>query len=168
MHGAVVGVGEAEEWAGGDDIFAEDDVAGEEREAFAYGLFVGGVDVVLVADVDGDGHAGVDEVEGAALGVAEEAPVFFGAVEGGDLREEEGEVALTPLGAPVLDHGGEEAAVEGRAVEGGVGFALVPDDSADGERGEGGDHGVVESGGAPGDGVGVPVAVGDGRACPRL
>ena len=31
--------------------------------------------------------------------------------EGGDLREEEGEVALMPLVAPVLDHGGEEATV---------------------------------------------------------
>ena len=149
MHHAVIGVGEAEEWAGGDDVFAEDDAAGEEGETLAYGLFIGGVDVVLAADVDGDGHAGVDEVEGSALGVAEEAPVFFGAVEGGDLDEEEGEVSLAPLGAPVLDHGGEEAAVESRAIEGGVGFTLVPDDSADGERGEGGDHGVVESSWTP-------------------
>ena len=52
-------------------------LTGEEREAFADDLFVGGVDVVLVADVDGDGHAGVGEVERSALRVAEEHPSFL-------------------------------------------------------------------------------------------
>ncbi len=101
------------ERTGGDDVFSEDDLAGEEGEALAHDLLVGGVNVVLIAGVDGDGHAGFGEVEGSALRVAEGAPVFsWGAGEGGDLHEEEGEVALMPLRAPVLDHGGEDTVVE--------------------------------------------------------
>ena len=163
VHGTLVWVGEAKEWAGGRDVFVVGDVPCQEGEALAYGLLVGGVDVVLVADVDGDGHAGVGEREGFALGVAEFAPAFFGgAGEGGDLDEEKGEVALGPMLAPVLDHCGEEFVVEAGGIEGGVGFALVPDDALDRERSEGGDHGVVEGSGLPGVGVGMPVPVRSG------
>ena len=44
----------------------------------ADGLFVGWVNVVVRADVEGDGHGGVDEAEGSALRVANFAPVFAG------------------------------------------------------------------------------------------
>ena len=47
--------------------------------------------------------------------------------------------------APVLDEGGEELVVEAERLGAGVGFALVPEDAVDGERGEGRDHGVVET-----------------------
>jgi len=88
---------------------------------------------VLVADVDGDGHACVDDGEGFALCIAEFAPVFFWrAGEGGDLDVEEGEVALRPVLAPVLDEGGEEFVVETDGVESRVGLALIPDDAFDG------------------------------------
>ena len=46
--------------------------------------------------------------------------------------------------------------VDGGAVERAVGLALVPDDSADGERGERRDHAVVERRGLPRWRVGMP------------
>ena len=104
------------------------------------------------------------EVEGTALGVADGSPVFAGGGEVRDLDVEEGEVALMPLGAPVGDEGGEEAAVERGAVEGAVGLALIPEDAFDGVGGERGDHAVVEGGGGPGGGGGVPGVLGQGLA----
>ena len=114
VHGSSAGIGEAEERTGGDDVFSEDDMAGEEREAFADDLFVSGVNVVLVADVDGYGHSGVGEGEGSALCVTEESPVFFWcAGEGGDLHVEEWEVALMPLACASPGSWWERAVVEG-------------------------------------------------------
>jgi len=111
------------------------------------GFFTFGVDVGGVAEVHGDDHAGVGFGEGHGLGFTEEGGghgVTF-VVEGGDLDEVEGEVALFPFGAPVLDEGGEEAAVLLGFFD--VTLALIPDGAFDFEGDEGVDHAVVEEGG---------------------
>src|SRR5690606_40844142 len=102
------------------------------------------------ADVDGDGLAGVGHGEGLGLGFAQFGPVpagvvFAGVVEVWELDPVEGEVALGELFAPAGDEGGEAHGVA--AGVGGVGFALIPDDAAQGTGDEGGDHAVVEAAG---------------------
>src|SRR5690606_35000524 len=123
---------------------------GEAGEALADGFFVFGVKVFGFADVDGDGLAGVGHGEGLGLGFAQFGPVpagvvFAGVVEVGELDPVEGEVALGELFAPAGDEGGEAHGVA--AGVGGVGFALIPDDAAQGTGDEGGDHAVVEAAG---------------------
>ena len=119
---------------------------GDAGEAVADVLLVFGVDAFGVADVDGDGHGGVGELEGLRLELAD-----FGAVavvivlECGELAEVEGEVGILPEGAPIVDEGGVEFWEEG--VVAGDGFALVPEDALDGVGDDGGDHAVEHDGG---------------------
>ncbi len=136
--------------------FGIDDVAGGEREAVADGLLVGRMDVVGRADVEGDGHGGIGELEGSALRIADAAPVLGRRIEAGNLHEKEGEIALRELHPPVADEGCEERVVIRGAVVRGVGFALIPDEAANGHRDEGRDHAVVEAGRGPRGFIGMP------------
>src|SRR5271169_6044205 len=114
------------------------------------------MNVDRVAHVEADRHRGVGEVERAALLIAEGAP-GTAVVEARDLDEQEGEIALLPLAAPVGDEGGEDPLVERGAAVAGVGFALIPDDASEGEGSGGRDHGVEKGGGPPRIEIGVPV-----------
>ncbi len=107
--GLEFGGGFAEERRGVGQVgFAIDHVAGGEGEAVADGLLVGRVDVVGVADVEGDGHGGIGDGEGAALGIADAAPVFLRRIEAGNLDEEERQIPLGEVHAPVANERREE------------------------------------------------------------
>ena len=145
-HGGSIWAGQSEGRTGVLNVLMEGDGAGGKSEAAADLLLVLGMDVRRVADVDGDGHAGVLEGEGAALCLTQVCPLGAGG-EVGELHIEEREVAHLPASAPILNHGGEELLIVEGAVFAGVALALVPDGSADGELGYGGDHGVEEAAG---------------------
>ena len=98
-------------------------LAGGEGEPLADGTFAGGVDVGGVSDIGGDGHGGVlDLREREKLRLTDFRRL---AVERGDLHEEEREIALFPLGAPLFDHVGEKLGIFPSAA--GVGFTLIPE-----------------------------------------
>lgn len=129
-----------------DDVLAIVFSERETGEAMVDGLFVARVDIGGIPDIEGEGLAGVRERKRLRLGFAEEGP--FGAVGVatgapiGELHPVEREVGVLELGAPGIDHAGEDFAVGFGLV--GVGLALIPDGAAEGVGGEGGDHGVVE------------------------
>ncbi len=122
------------------------------REPEPHVELVARVYVVGVADVDGDGHAGVrrgahrERLRLAQLGPLAVNRVPRARLPVGELHEVEGEVAEVPGRAPVADHGGEEGAVLLGAA--GVRLALIPDGAADGVGRERREHRVVEDGGA--------------------
>lgn len=91
-----------------DEVLSVGDGASGQRKAAADILLVLGVDVFGFPDIDGDGHGGVAEGEGQELRFAEFGPQAVG-LEVGELDEEEGEAALAPGAAPVVDHGVVEA-----------------------------------------------------------
>src|SRR5205085_11327999 len=112
--GADVGEGDADfvafdfhggvEGAGGDDVFFVDEFFGSECEASADGGLIFGVYVGRFADIDRDGHGGVGEFERGELGFAEAGPGGIcwgigGREVGGELNENEGEIALGKVGA---------------------------------------------------------------------
>jgi hypothetical protein len=100
VHGASLGVGVAEGRAGRNEIFLIGDAASEGRKTGAYVLLIGRVDVVLIADVNGDSHAGVGKVKGLELGLAESAPFVVGtASKRGELNEE-GRTGATVCASP--------------------------------------------------------------------
>ena len=105
------------------------------------------MDVLRFADVDRDGHAGVEEAEGFELGFAEERPAVVGTGAGivGELDEQEGEVALAEGAAPIGDEGGEEAVIVRCAGDGGVGLALIPDGALNRVRDERRNHAVPQA-----------------------
>ena len=106
------------------------------------------MDVVQVADIGNHGHADVLQLLGGEqLRFAELGPTHaIGVVRvpRGELHAQEWEV-VAPLLTPVLDHRLEQRAVLVGAA--GVGFALIPDGTLEGERVQRVDHCVVEAGG---------------------
>jgi len=124
------------------------------------GLFVLRVDVRGVADLNGDRETALRIIEGRhGLGFAEFGPGGLGGLllnreEVGELDDDEGEVALTPTLAPVLNHGRQQAAILPGARS--VGLALIPGGALDGHGDDRVDHGVEEVARAP-------VVVGAGR-----
>jgi hypothetical protein len=99
------------------DLLAVGDRAGGQRQPRSDGFLALGVDVLLVADVGDDGHRGVRHLERHQLRLTQPRPVGVGRVllnlhERGELHEQEREVALAPVVAPVLDHQREGGLVE--------------------------------------------------------
>ena len=122
------------------------------HEAISDVAFVARMNVAAFADVDDDGLAAVlDGVLRLRLAFAQFSP---GAVAGlgllrheiGELHPVEGEIALLPLVAPVLDHEREEVAVFIGA--GGIAFALIPDGAFDAVADRGEQNAVVDVAGA--------------------
>ena len=69
--------------------------------------------IVRIADVDGDSHRCVAQLQGLQLAIANQCPILDGAgFEVGNLHIEEGKIALAPLPAPVFDQSAEEAVIE--------------------------------------------------------
>src|ERR1700685_911703 len=117
------------------------------------------MNVVGVTDVDGDYHACVLERQGLTLRITHIRPEAFGrGVPIRDLHEEKRKVALAPGIAPVADHGLKQARIEWSAIRAAVGFALVPDYAANGERSQRRDHAVIQSGRRPRGEVGMPLS----------
>ncbi len=82
-------------WTGEFDFLAVGVGQGDAREAVADILFILWVDVVLFADVDGDGEAGVGKREDGGLGFADDG-VVTGGILGGKLAGVELEIPLAP------------------------------------------------------------------------
>ena len=146
-HGVALGFCRAEHGAGILQIGPAVGLGeGHEGQAVPHLLLLAGMDVGQVADVEGDGHAGVGD--GEALGLPHPDLGQLGGLVAiavrRQLHEVEREVPLAPEVAPAPDQGLLLLEVE-LAVHA-VGFALVPDGAADGEGDEGVDHAVVEPG----------------------
>ena len=104
-------------------------------EAFGHVAFVLRVNVIRLADVGDDALAGFGQfAHGERLRLAQFGPVAVSRLglvgfEVGQLHPVEGEIALLPFFAPMLDHEGEQLAVFLRAA--GVRFALIPNRALD-------------------------------------
>src|SRR5208283_4589805 len=100
------------------DGFVVGERASRESKALGYSLFVGGMHVIGIADVDRHSHGGVGGRERAALRIANDSPVLASIrSEGRELNEEEREVALMPLRAPIGDERREFTRVQRRIRE---------------------------------------------------
>ena len=117
-----------------------------EREAFPNALLVAGMEPIDVADVRDNGHAGVGNVHSGGLGFPElrESVIHHVAAVaiGRDLHEVKGRVGTEEDVAPGLDERLHFVEVEHAVAV--VLLALVPDDTADGERDKGVNHRVVK------------------------
>ncbi len=115
----------------------------EQGEPLADVLLVARVDVLLLADVDRYGHAGVRQGKRARLGLAHGCET---AVRGlrlrqvvrSELDEVEGEIAATPVFAPVLDQRLLQRRIKLAGSD--IGLALIPDRAAQAVGNEGSDH----------------------------
>lgn len=141
-----------EDGAGEDERLTVGNVAGGEGETMGDILFIFGVDIVGiigVSEINCAGHRGVGDAEGEGLGFTEVGPggvslyrIGLRGEEIGELDVKEGELGITPAGAPVGDERGEERAVSSRVMS--VGFALVPKNAPQAKGDERMDHGVEE------------------------
>ena len=63
--------------------------ASSQGKPCAHRLLIRRMHIVALSDVQGDGHAGIDHVEGTPLAIANQSPVFFRRLEARDLDKEE-------------------------------------------------------------------------------
>ena len=116
-----------------------------QRKSFAHGLLVLGVNIRGVADIDGNGHAGVGCSQCLEETFTDRRPGVGFVVR--QLYKKEGKVTLAPHVSPTGDQRGQQRLVvqAGRpAVR--VAFALVPDGSTNRIRNQRLDHAIVECG----------------------
>ena len=78
----------------------------------AHRLLIRRMHIIALSDVQGDCHAGIDYVEGTALAIANQAPIFFRGLEARDLNKQERQVALLPLSSPIGDERGQQFRVQ--------------------------------------------------------
>jgi hypothetical protein len=134
-------------WAAGRGRAQAHVVQGQCRQALAERALVARVDVVGIAHIQGHRHAGVRQLQRLGLCVAQLGPAAFaGAVVlqrqvGRQLHEEERQLRLLELRAPVLDQALEAARVRRRAA--GVALALVPEHAAQAQALQRRDEAVV-------------------------
>lgn len=115
----------------GYDLFSVNLLRGNPCQPFPNRLFVVRVDVRWMAEIQGDGHAGVRQgVVYTLLVGAESRPV--GAFQGGELHKEERQIRPLPLSAPVGDQRFQNGIVLLHApIAFRVGFTLIPQHAGD-------------------------------------
>ena len=92
--------------------------AGRETETRSHGEFVGGMNIVGIADVDGYSHRSICHGKGLTLSFAHGRPVLeFIRFEICDLHVEEGKIADRPMIAPVANQGLKERSIVRRTLE---------------------------------------------------
>ncbi len=62
--------------------------ASSQGKPCAHRLFIRRMHIIALSDVQRDGHAGIDHVEGTALAIANQSPVFFRRLEVRDLDKQ--------------------------------------------------------------------------------
>src|ERR1017187_1569469 len=105
-HGFALGRGLPKQRAGIFHVFAIGQGARSQSEARADCPFIGRMDIVRIADIDGHRHRRIRHRKAAALCFADDRP-FFGRVrcEARNLHEEKWKIPLMPLRAPVGNQG---------------------------------------------------------------
>ena len=137
-----------EEWTGADHFLGIDELPRCQGETPPHIDFVRGVHIVRVADIDGNGHAGARQLKGHPLGLAQERQAALGhgslvLVKARQLNKEKWQVAASswlPLIPPILDQATKQSAIFDTATA--VVLTLIPDDTANGEGRERGDHAI--------------------------
>src|SRR4051794_32632963 len=111
-YAVFIEAGLAEERAGALDAFAVGQGARCQCQTCTNALFISRVYIVRVADVNGNGHAGIYEGKRAPLGFSDDGPLFVVArFEVGKLDKEKWEVAFAPVRTPVANERGEKLCI---------------------------------------------------------
>src|SRR5260370_545998 len=111
-------------------------------------LLIGRMYVVRCADIDGDGHTRIHQVESLYLGFPQDGPFALGTgLEISKLDEQERERTLRPGAAPVLDERLKQPSVYVGMIFSGVVLTLIPDDAAHHVTRQRSDHGIVQTAG---------------------
>jgi hypothetical protein len=127
-----------------DDVLAVDDFGSRQCQAVRDVLFVSGMNVVFIAEIDRGRHAGVGQPKRQALRLPQFGPRILGwfrlvRLIARELHEQKRH-CVAPLAAPIADQRRKQRAVLRRSID--IRIALVPEDALDSVRRERCNHAV--------------------------